>query len=615
MSRANEEGANLPLDPAVTAETSALFARLCDGELSEGDQYRLNQILDENTAARHYYLQYIAVHTALKTISGSPLGYSAVDAQLAVERLTLEQFAGHVGADRVGTEQSCRLPMSAAPDARMRLIVRWAASLAAGLLVATAAWWSIQHIGRQEDPAASIANEVHPIPNADDSPGGSLVAEVTYVSNSITWQNPNGSFALASRVQSGQSLALLRGQIELTYASGAKMLLTGPAEFLVDPKGGKLHWGELVARVPEAGHGFTIETPHGKVVDLGTEFGVVVDDFGVSQVSVFEGKVETTPTGIAGVSPDTIELTSGRAIQWTDRAVIPIDVRGRRYQHASDDLPTRRADRSSRAAIDIDFRGKSLAPGHWKTFGDVSASKEGLRLSGSAATSQRPYLLTAQEFDPSQGAITVVCDLRFENVQDAEHASCAILTRCADQLSKPGTDMQDMLARSVRCRLNADPSSGEGMLEADAKYEADREQTKISWGGFSRPLPDTLYRLEMRDDGLNVTFTVSLAENPSVRKTIACRSLFRGNQNFVALEGPSSGATVIERLTISQDNPSLDDGSSSSTQLTDASPKSGSREDNLAKKLAELAPSDAELVLKDDFDGDELNVGELDDVG
>ena len=202
-----------------------------------------------------------------------------------------------------------------------------------------------------------------------------------------------------------------------------------------------------------------------------------------------------------------------------------------------------------------------MAPGHWKTFGDVSGvERRAAAFAAAPTTSQRPYLLTAQEFDPSQGAITVVCDLRFENVQDAEHASCAILTRCADQLSKRGTDMQDMLARSVRCRLNADPSSGEGMLEADAKYEADREQTKISWGGFSRPLPDTLYRLEMRDDGLNVTFTVSLAENPSVRKTIACRSLFRGNQNFVALEGPSSGTTVIERLTISQDSPSLDDG-------------------------------------------------------
>ena len=217
-----------------------------------------------------------------------------------------------------------------------------------------------------------------------------------------------------------------------------------------------------------------------------------------------------------------------------------------------------------------------------------------------------PTCSTAK-FDPSQGAISVVCDVRFVNVPDTEQASCAILTRCADQLSKAGTAMQDMLARSVRCRFKADPSSGEGMLEADAKYEADREQTTISWGGFSRPLPDTLYRLEMRDDGLNVTFTVSLAENPSVRKTIACRSLFRGNQNFVALEGPSYGTAVIERLMISQDNPSIDDGTSTSSQLTDVSPKPGSRDDEGTKQLAGLAPSDAELVLKDDFDGDGLN--------
>ena len=139
-----------------------------------------------------------------------------------------------------------------------------------------------------------------------------LVAEVTYVSNSAIWQNPNGSYAIASHVRSGQTLTLERGQIELTYLSGAKLLLTGPTEFLVQPAGGKLRRGELVARVPEAGHGFTIETPHGKVVDLGTEFGVVVDDFGVSQVSVFEGKVETFPTGTIRSTRDKIELTSGR---------------------------------------------------------------------------------------------------------------------------------------------------------------------------------------------------------------------------------------------------------------------------------------------------------------
>src|SRR5258707_1314064 len=108
------------------------------------------------------------------------MGYTAVDAQLAIERFTLDQFAG-----RVGTIPSCELPSAPAPGARMRSIVRWATSLAAILLVAAAAWWSIRHTISHEDPTALIANEVHPIPNADDSHVGSLVADVTYVSNSI----------------------------------------------------------------------------------------------------------------------------------------------------------------------------------------------------------------------------------------------------------------------------------------------------------------------------------------------------------------------------------------------------------------------------------------------
>ena len=65
--------------------------------------------------------------------------------------------------------------------------------------------------------------------------------------------------------------------------------------------------------------------------------------------------------------------------------------------------------------IDDDFRGKPLAQERWKTLGDVLPTEHGLRLGGVAGARQRPYLLTAQEFDPSYGAITVVmrsCDSR-----------------------------------------------------------------------------------------------------------------------------------------------------------------------------------------------------------
>jgi hypothetical protein len=599
MTQAHDGSDRSPLDRVMIEDLCQHLACLCDDQLSESDRHRLNRILDEHSGARQYYLRYIAVHSALATTAGSPLGAFAIDAHLAVERLTLERFAG-----RTMSVSGCELKLSlSARDRRWRTTVRWAASLSAIMLVAAATFWWVQRARRLEDQRVAQ----HPQLPGETVGDQRLVAEVTYVSASARWQNPNGSYALAARIQSGQTLAFERGQVELTYTSGAKLLLTGPSEFLLQPTGGKLRRGELVARVPKAGHGFTIETPHGKVVDLGTEFGVVVDDFGVSQVSVFEGKVETLPTGTTGRAQEKIELTSGSAIQWTGNSITPIDVQGQRYHRPNDDLPTNRSVRPTSVSLDNDFRGESWDPVCWRTLGEVASSDRGLRLGSVADTAQRPYLLTAQEFDPSLGAITVVCELRFENVHDAEHASFAILTRSADEQSKPGTPWQDMLARSVRCRFKADLVSGEGMLEAGTKYEADREHTNISWGGFSRPQPDTLYRLEMRDDGLNVSFTLSLAENPSVRKTITCRSLFRGTQNFIALEGSSTGTSVVERLMISQDGSPLDDANMFASETAGTSAAQGFHDVDSAQQLDELAPTNAELLLQDDFDGGELN--------
>jgi FecR protein len=486
-----------------------------------------------------------------------------------------------------------------------RSVFHWTVSLSAvALVAATVAWW-VQRAGRPDSSAASHSAR----PEIRDEAAGRqrLVAEVTYVSSVSIWRNPNNSYALASGVRSGQSLTLERGQIELTYSSGAKLLLTGPFEFVVRATGGSLRRGELVARVPEAGHGFTIETPHGKVIDLGTEFRVVVDDFGVSQVSVFEGKVETLPTGSAGTSGDKIELTSGRAIQWTDKSIVPIDLQGRRYQHPRDDLSSSQLPRSEKTSIVEDFRGKPLSKERWRTLGDVAPTSGGLRLGADTKDGQRPYLLTARELDPSQGLITIACDLRFENMHDAENASFAILTRSSDQQSRHDTPWRDMLAQSVRCRFKVELLSGEGMLEAGTKYEADREHTNISWGGFSRPQPDTLYHLEMRDDGLNVNFTVSLAERPSVRKTITCRSLFRGNQNFIALEGSSTATTVVEQLMISQDRAPDSDSDLIASSAADNSRDHDRRTSGAVQRLEDLVPASAELLVKDDFDDGQLN--------
>jgi hypothetical protein len=600
--RAHDDSADFPVDPDWMEELRELLPRLCDDQLTLDDRPRLNQLLDEHAAARAYYLKYMAVHSSLAAMAGSA---SAADAQLTVERMTLARFAGQT-SDRLLT--SCSLePARSDFVSRRQHAALWVAGISALVLIAFGTW-SLN----PNDQESVIRNDVALITTidveAEPAVTGPLVAEVTYVSSFADWQNPNGSFAVASRVRAGQTLTLIRGQVELTYGTGAKLLLTGPSEFLVRTTGGELRRGELVARVPEAGHGFTIETPHGKVIDLGTEFGVVVDDFGVSQVSVFEGKVETLPTGTTGKAEDKIELTSGRAIQWTKNSIIPISVQGRRYTRSDDDAATNAAISSdARVLVDASFGGRTFERANWRVLGDAVASEAGLRLQ--SVTGQRPYLLTTDELNPADGAVTVACDLVFETVFDAENASFAVLTRSADQHSKPGMPWSDMLARSVRCRLMADLLSGEGMLEAGTKYEADREHTNISWGGFSQPRPGTRYRLEMRDDGLNVSFTVSLVDNPAVRKTITCRSLFRGNQNFVALEGPSTGAVLVERLMIAQDVAPSSNDQMLALATTSKSSDAESSHRAVSKRLDQLAPANAELIARDTFDGATLDSG------
>jgi len=92
----------------------------------------------------------------------------------------------------------------------------------------------------------------------------------------------------------GQKLELEYGLAELEFASGAKVILEGPAEFtVVGNNASNLGLGRLAATVPEGAQGFTVATPDLEIVDLGTEFGVAVEDGGNTDVHVFKGMVET----------------------------------------------------------------------------------------------------------------------------------------------------------------------------------------------------------------------------------------------------------------------------------------------------------------------------------
>lgn len=138
----------------------------------------------------------------------------------------------------------------------------------------------------------------------------------------VKWSDAT-TVAVTELVAMGRRYALASGLMEITYDTGAKVILQGPVTYTVDSRdSGFLTIGKLTAKLEkrgerreERGEGivkdkserstihdplFTIKTPTATVTDLGTEFGVEVVKGGVTTSHVFRGSVEVQPINAAG---------------------------------------------------------------------------------------------------------------------------------------------------------------------------------------------------------------------------------------------------------------------------------------------------------------------------
>jgi ferric-dicitrate binding protein FerR (iron transport regulator) len=96
----------------------------------------------------------------------------------------------------------------------------------------------------------------------------------------------------------GEVHEIAAGTVSLITARGARIVIEAPAKFRFE-SAQRLHMqrGRLAADVPPAAKGFTVITPSGDAVDLGTRFGVDVPASGAAEVHVFQGEVITKATG------------------------------------------------------------------------------------------------------------------------------------------------------------------------------------------------------------------------------------------------------------------------------------------------------------------------------
>lgn len=133
----------------------------------------------------------------------------------------------------------------------------------------------------------------------------------------------------------GETHAIRAGSVELRTARGARIVIEAPAEFRFESAQRlRMKRGRLAADVPAAAKGFTVITPSGDAVDLGTRFGVDVPASGAAEIHVFQGEVIAKASGAKGRR----SLRGGHAVTMDQGASASRELRSAAFIQ-SDEMP------------------------------------------------------------------------------------------------------------------------------------------------------------------------------------------------------------------------------------------------------------------------------------
>ena len=114
------------------------------------------------------------------------------------------------------------------------------------------------------------------------------------------WMTPKLQVQAGDALSADQRLELQAGTAELTFASGARMRISGPTIVTVlGANSARLLLGEaqVIAESAES-TGFVLATPTSNFVDIGTAFAAGVAPDGLSRLKVLEGEVDVEITGV-----------------------------------------------------------------------------------------------------------------------------------------------------------------------------------------------------------------------------------------------------------------------------------------------------------------------------
>ncbi len=148
-------------------------------------------------------------------------------------------------------------------------------------------WLLVESRLQSAEQVKPAPREVSPGKQEATSVGIALVTRLV----DVTWHESEKQFTVGDALSVGV-VGLESGVAQIEFFCGATVILEGPARLVLESSTvARLQSGRLRAQVPPAARGFQIHADDLRVVDLGTEFGVAVNE-GEADVQVFDGEVE-----------------------------------------------------------------------------------------------------------------------------------------------------------------------------------------------------------------------------------------------------------------------------------------------------------------------------------
>lgn len=309
-----------------------LAAKMLDGNLSAAEQAELLRAIDEDTQACDRFVRHVTMHAVLRdeisairpqALRGDLFGVSENELNDLTAGLSSGPRIAPVAppppiADQppilaslleIFSRRTAAMPRAAA-------IFLLASALATGALLLTL-WPAPRNgpnplpVALSDGPPGAPGNAASPAPASaqqlDRTMLEGFVARIVRVSPDLAWNQPTAPLDFLLRVKQGGRLSVAKGLVQMEFASGARIILHGPAVFIpTSPNTGHLESGRLTGEVSEGD--FHLSTPAAEVFDLGTEFGVHVDAEKSTDVVVFNGKVQVIDTS---GDRETLDMTRG----------------------------------------------------------------------------------------------------------------------------------------------------------------------------------------------------------------------------------------------------------------------------------------------------------------